>query len=78
MVAIKSSRVIIVSYRYEIVHEIYVKEIDLKQNGFNLWHIDIEICDKSSNNYATNIKRDIESFRRCQQWLLENHSELIL
>ena len=66
------------NYSYEIVHDKYVKEIDHHNKGFNLFHIDIEICDQNLGSDTRNFNGDKQSFRRCRKWLSENYLELMI
>jgi hypothetical protein len=55
-----------------------VKEIDHRNKGFNLFHIDIEICDQNLGSDMRNFNGDKQSFRRCRKWLSENYLELMI
>ena len=78
----KSSRINAMNlYDYYLIREnMYIKIIDLSNNLSEVWNIQTEINNihfmNNDKNFPT--KYYMESFSRCRQWLLENHSELML
>jgi hypothetical protein len=62
------------NYIYKIEKK-FVIETDMIET--NSWTLDYLRCFTGENNCFTNNKQ-INSFRRTQKWVLENHPELLL